>query len=138
MRTEILTHIDDPAYLEKLYRINKSSFKESFTLLYPEIEDKPQSKFWLERLNYESNSISWGSKNELLFVFIGCFIAGIIAKFPVLFSIPEDFFYPRNIGFILFPILVAYFSWRNKLSRNFRNHRYRIGLHQCFTRFPRK
>ncbi|WP_339868125.1 hypothetical protein [uncultured Algoriphagus sp.] len=119
MRTEILTHIDDPAYLEKLYRINKSSFKESFTLLYPEIEDKPQSKFWLERLNYESNSISWGSKNELLFVFIGCFIAGIIAKFPVLFSIPEDFFYPRNIGFILFPILVAYFSWRNKLSRNF-------------------
>ncbi|MDQ3073893.1 MAG: hypothetical protein M3Q97_11590, partial [Bacteroidota bacterium] len=28
----------------------------------------------------------------------------------------EDFFYPRNIGFIIFPALMAYFAWKNKLS----------------------
>jgi hypothetical protein len=28
----------------------------------------------------------------------------------------EDFFYPRNLGFIVFPALSAYFAWKNKLS----------------------
>lgn len=118
MKQEIINHIEDPSYLEQLYRGDKSLFKKSFSSVYQDLKPNPLAEFWQERLKYESNSISWGSKNELLYVFIGCFIAGLIAKFPSIFSIAEDFFYSRNIGFIVFPVLIAYFSWKNKLSLN--------------------
>ncbi len=118
MKENILNHIDDPAYLEQLYRKNKSDFKDSFIEVYPKIQGNKLAEFWQERLNYESVSISWGSKNELIYVFIGCFIAGLIAKSQAIFSIPEDFFFPRNAGFIIFPILTAYFAWKNKLPLN--------------------
>jgi len=42
--------------------------------------------------------------------------AGLVAKLPAIFNIPEDIFYPRNIGFIIFPVLTAYFAWKNNLS----------------------
>lgn len=118
MKNDILNHLDDPAFLEQLYRKNKTDFKDSFSKLYPEIQGNKVAEFWQERLNYESSSISWGSKNELLYVFIGCFIAGLIAKSPDIFSISEDYFFSRNFGFIVFPILTAYFVWKNKIPRN--------------------
>lgn len=118
MKREIINHIEDPSYLEKLYRSNKTEFKRSFSSVYQDVKANPLAEFWQERLNYESNTISWGSKNELLYIFIGCFIAGLIAKLPDFFSIPEEFFYPRNLGFILFPVLISYFVWKNKLSLN--------------------
>jgi hypothetical protein len=74
------------------------------------------AEFWHERLNYESNSISWGSKADLLFVVIASFVAGLIAKIPSIFSISEDFFFPRNIGFIVLPFLTAFFIWKSKAS----------------------
>ncbi|MBB6327347.1 hypothetical protein FHS59_002990 [Algoriphagus iocasae] len=117
MKEEILSHLDDPATLEKLYRSNKSIFKESLLEVSKEVEGNPAIEFWKARLSYDSNSISWGVKNELIYVVIGCFIAGLIAKLPDIFSISKDFYFPRNIGFIVFPVLIAYFAWINKLSR---------------------
>lgn len=116
MKQEIFNHIEDPEHLEKLYRSNKSTFKDSFSFLYPEIKGNPMAEFWHERLNYESNSISWGSKADLLFVVIACFIAGLIAKIPSAFLVSEDFFFPRNIAFIVFPFLTAFFAWKNNMS----------------------
>ena len=116
MNQEIKTHIDDPAYLENLYRKNKSDFKTSFNSIYPEIADNISAKIWHERLSHESNSISWGSKNDFLFVAISAFLAGMIARVPFTFSVSEDFFYPRNIAFIVFPFLTAFFVWKNKLA----------------------
>jgi hypothetical protein len=117
MKDEIINHINDPAALEKLYRSNKSLFKESLLEVSKEVESNPAIEFWKARLSYESNSISWGVKNELIYVVIGCFIAGLIAKLPDIFSISKDFYFPRNIGFIVFPVLIAYFGWINNLSR---------------------
>ena len=117
MQEDIIKHIDDPAYLENLYRKDKSVFKATFALIYPDIQGNKLAEFWHERLNYESNSISWGSKTEVLFVIIASFLAGLIAKIPTAFSISEDFFYPRNIGFIVFPFLTAFFLWENKASK---------------------
>ena len=117
MKDEIINHFNDPAALEKLYRSNKSLFKESLLEVSKEVESNPAIEFWKARLSYESNSISWGVKNELIYVVIGCFIAGLIAKLPDIFSISKDFYFPRNIGFIVFPVLIAYFAWINKLSR---------------------
>lgn len=53
---------------------------------------------------------------EIIFIVIASVIAGFIAKFPAIFSMDEEFFYPRNIGFIVFPGLSAYFAWKNRLS----------------------
>src|SRR6266487_1629485 len=115
-RSEILTKIDNPKELEKLYQDNKTAFKREFNLLYPELTDNKLADYWNERLNYESSEISWGSKNELIFVIIASLLAGVIAKLPELLNINSESFYQRNIGFIIFPILTTYFIWRKSLS----------------------
>jgi hypothetical protein len=116
MKDEILKCIDDPKQLEKLFRTNRALFKREFTALYPELKGNTPADFWNERLNYESDDINWGTGRELLFVIIASLVAGVIAKLPAFLSISEDFFYARNIGFIIFPALMAYFTWKNKLS----------------------
>lgn len=118
MREEILSNLDKPGKLEKLYRANKAEFKKEFSSLYPELSGNAVADFWLERLTYESDSISWGSRNELVFVVIASVVAGLLAKFPAIFSIDEEFFYPRNISFIILPALTAYFAWKNNLPAN--------------------
>lgn len=116
MKNEIFHHINEPDQLEKLYRSNKVPFKREFNTIYPELKGNALADFWNERLNYESDEINWGTGRELLFVIIAALVAGFIAKLPALFSINEEFFYQRNIGFIIFPALSAYFAWKNKLS----------------------
>jgi len=116
MKEDILSNLDNPGPLEKLYRANKSAFKQEFNTLYPEIKNSRLATFWNERLNYESAEIFWGTRNELVFVIIAALVAGIIAKIPAFLTLDEDFYYPRNIGFIVFPVLTAYFAWKNHLS----------------------
>ena len=116
MKTDILLNIDNPRQLEKLYRQNKSDFKQQFSLVYPELKENKIADFWNERLNYESEEVYWGTTKEITFVFIACILAGIIAKIPAFFNLNEEFFYQRNIGFIVFPILSLYFAWKNKLK----------------------
>ncbi|WP_187263515.1 DUF4153 domain-containing protein [Pontibacter beigongshangensis] len=116
MRDEILTHLNDPGQLEKLYRQNRQSFKSAFNTLYPDLQDSPLAVFWHERLNYLHEEITWGTRKDLYFVVGAVLLAGIIAKIPAIFVIEEDFFYPRNIGFIFFPFLTAFFGWKNALQ----------------------
>lgn len=116
MQSEILTNLENPGVLEKLYRANKKVFKKEFLDIYPELKDRAVAEFWRERLSYESDDISWGTKREWLFVIITSIIAGILAKLPDIFPINEEFFYTRNIGFLVFPFLTAYFSWKNNIS----------------------
>lgn len=116
MKDQIMNHLDNASALERLYRSNKGNFRKDFNSIYTEIKDKPLAGFWNERLNYEADELSWGSAKDLVFVIIISLIAGMIAKLPALFGIDEEFFYPRNIGFIVFPMLAAYFAWKNKLS----------------------
>jgi hypothetical protein len=49
-------------------------------------------------------------------VIIASLVAGIIAKLPAILQLDEEFFYSRNIGFIVFPMLTAFFVWKNNLS----------------------
>ena len=116
MRDEILNHLNHPGQLEKMYRTNKVQFKRVFSTLYPELKGNALADFWNERLHYESDEINWGTGRELLFVLFASLVAGLIAKLPAFLPINEDFFYPRNIGFIVFPLLTVYFAWKNKLS----------------------
>lgn len=116
MIEQIKTNLANPNQLEKLYRINKTTFKKEFNILYPDIKENTTAQIWNERLNFESDEISWGTKNELLFVIIASIIAGFIAKLPQYFGFTEEFFYSRNIAFVVFPLLAAYFAWKQKIS----------------------
>jgi hypothetical protein len=116
MKDEILAHINEPKLLEKMYRTNKVPFKRAFTILYPELRGNTIADFWNERLNYESDEINWGTGKELIFVILASLVAGFIAKLPAFLAINKELFYTRNIGFIVFPVLAAYFAWKNNLS----------------------
>ena len=61
MKNEILTHLNDPSELEKLYRNNRAPFTQEFRTLYPELKGNLLADFWNERLRYESDDISWGA-----------------------------------------------------------------------------
>jgi hypothetical protein len=116
MKDEILSSLDNPGKLERLYRTDKQTFKRVFKTLYPELQDYPLAAFWKERLNFAGEEVFWGTRKDLVFIIVASFLAGLIAKMPGILSIREDFFYPRNIGFIIFPMLSVYFAWKNKLS----------------------
>lgn len=116
MKDVIRNYLNEPGQLEKLYRSNKGAFKREFNDLYPELRSNSIAEFWNARLNYETDEIKWGAGREVVFIIVAILMAGTIAKLPALFSIDEEFFYPRNIGFIIFPVLTAYFAWKNKLS----------------------
>jgi len=114
MREHILNSLGNPKQLEKLYRDNKVNFKKEFNSIYAEIKENTIAQIWNERLNFENEEISFGSHSELLFVIIASIIAGLIAKLPQFIGINPEYFYPRNIAFVVFPLLTAYFAWKQK------------------------
>lgn len=116
MKDHILSSLSHPAELEKLYRKNKSEFKSAFNSLYPELQENELAKAWHARLNYESETIGWGKSGDWTFILLAAGIAYLIAKLPAIFQWDEEFFYPRNLGFIVFPFVSAYFVWKQKLS----------------------
>src|SRR5690349_14198485 len=115
MKNEILSNLDNPTQLERLYLSDKPAFKRAFNLLYPELKDNVLAGFWNVRLNFAKEEISWGTRKDLLFLIIASFTAGLIAKLPAILHIDEELFYSRNVGFIIFPILSIYFAWKNRL-----------------------
>ncbi|GAB1358583.1 DUF4153 domain-containing protein [Porphyromonadaceae bacterium] len=116
MQEEIKNNLSNPSQLEQLYRDNKSSFKKAFSQLYPEISNHLTAQVWHERLRHESSDISWGNKSELIVVILLSLLGGFIAQIPNFFNVSEDFFYPRNITFVVFPMLTLYFAWKQSFS----------------------
>jgi hypothetical protein len=114
IKTAIIANINQPNELEKMYRINKTGFTQAFESAYPDIKENAIAQVWHERLHYKQDEISWGKKNELLFVVVTALTAGLLAKVPEIFSIDEERFYSRNIAFLVFPLLIVYFTWKSK------------------------
>jgi hypothetical protein len=118
MKDSILAHIDNPAQLETLYRENNAEFKKQFNVIYPNYKDKLGLQVWNERLNYESEKLALGGKNEISAVIILILFGGLIANIPNLTGINEESFFSKNIPLIIFPILSAYFIWIQKIEFN--------------------
>lgn len=116
MKDQILSHLEQPVELEKLYRKNKSEFKASFHAVYAQIQGKGSADFWYARLNYESESVQWGKASDWKFIVISAVLAWFLAKIPSFFSLDEEFFYPRNLGFLVFPFVGAYFVRSKNLA----------------------
>lgn len=115
-KDEILCHLNDPVEVEKLYREDKVAFKHAFNMLYPTLKDDRLAAFWNGRLNFNREKGSWRINKDLIFIIFACIFAAIIVKLPTFFSIDKEFFYTRNVGFTIFPVLTAYFAWKNKLK----------------------
>lgn len=114
MKEKIRNNLDKPVQLERLYQENRTTFKREFNLIYPEIRETATAQIWNARLNFENERISWGTSKELIVVIVLSFIAGLIAKIPDFTEITPDYLYPRNIAFVVFPLLAAYFAWKHK------------------------
>ena len=117
MRVEIKNNLDNPGLLERLYRDNRTTFKREFNLIYPDIKGSVTAQIWNARINFETEDISWGTGKELVFILVASFIAGLIAKIPDFAGIDHEYFYPRNIAFVVFPLLTAYFAWKHKVQK---------------------
>src|SRR5687767_5007006 len=116
MKEQIITNLDHPEQLEKLYRADEPGFKNAFNNLFESLKGNPLATFWHTRLNYTRDEIVQGRSYDLVWVIVAALVAGLIAKLPSILGINEAFFYTRNIGFIIFPVLTSYFAWKNKLS----------------------
>ena len=117
MHDNILSNIDNPRQLETLYRTNQPSFRTAFNALYPQLRNNPLAEGWYQRLNYSREDLFWGTTNERIFVVVASLLAAILAQLPKLLSLDRESFYVRNAGFIVFPLLIAYFVWKNKIPR---------------------
>lgn len=117
MKTEIHTHLHEPAYLERLYRSNRSAFKQAFNELFPAPSGHAAADYWHARLNYADDTVHWGTRKDVLFIVVTALIAALYAQLPALFAIDGDFFYPRNIGFIALVPLAVYFAWKHALPK---------------------
>lgn len=62
------------------------------------------------------NELMLFKKQDLIFLTIVILLAGSIVKLPIIFNWDEEFFYPRNIGFIVFPFIMGFFSWKHNVS----------------------
>jgi hypothetical protein len=116
MENEIKININNPKQLEKLYRDHKSAFTIAFNNIYQEITNEPAAQTWNERLNYKDEQITWGSKNEIIFIVVAAFVGGLIAKMPSFFGLDYDVYMSKNLGFVVFPILTVYFIWKQQLA----------------------
>lgn len=117
MHNDILAHLDNPQYLEQLYRADKPTFRKAFELLYPQVEANLLAKAWHERLNYSQEGLMWGTGRDRMVVLLASLVAILLAKLPALLSLTNEYYYPRNIGFIAFPLLIGYFAWKRAIPR---------------------
>lgn len=116
MENEIKININNPKQLEKLYRNHNGAFTIAFNNIYQEITNEPAAQAWNERLNYKDEHLTWGNKNEIIFIAVAAFVGGLIAKMPSFLGLEYDLYLSKNIGFVVFPILTAYFIWKQQLS----------------------
>lgn len=119
MRETILDNLNHPKQLEVLYRTDKSAFRKTFNELYQDIKGNAVAEVWHERLNFSperDDSLGKSASKSLLFVIMLSLIATLIAKMPEIFGVNDEFFYPRNISFIVFPVLMVWFARISKPS----------------------
>ena len=125
MQSTILSLLNQPAELEKLYRKDSSAFKKSFLEVYDSIKDDAVAVCWYERLTYTAINAEAQAESDskikkvLPLVILLSLIAGTVAKIPQYFNFGyplEEQFYARNISLIVFPFLAIYFAIKNKLS----------------------
>ncbi|MFM8918272.1 MAG: hypothetical protein ACKOGP_11100 [Bacteroidota bacterium] len=113
--SEIINNLDKPQDLEKLYRNNKKEFELAFDRIQGSFPEHPVVQVWSARLNFEATtSDAPDSKRDLTFVIVASLVAGFLAKLPSWTGMIEEYYYACNFSFIAFPLIAAYFTWKNR------------------------
>jgi len=115
----VINSLDNHPNLESLYQNNPQEFK---VMLADAIDLKPESetlKTWQARLSHIANHNDLRTDNKLLLVIVIALLAGVFAKFPVIFSLSDEWFYPRFLPIILItPIILYFVDFKNGGLRN--------------------
>lgn len=114
MEALIIANISNPAALEQLYRSNPAAFARAFEAVYPQISSQVSAQIWRERLAVSTTS--WGSMSDWIVVGIFALLAGFLMQLPDIFSISHDYYFPRNMSFIVMPGIGAYFAYKQGMS----------------------
>lgn len=109
----IIASIRDPRALEDMYRSDRRAFRKAFEEAMPGLQGELLAEAWWERLRPERDNAFSLQRGEWIFLAISMAIAGTLLKLPELLSLRESFFYPRNLSFSVFPLLTAFFAWKN-------------------------
>lgn len=117
VKKAIIDNLENPSQLEQLYQNNKKIFTLSFQQVYQEFEQHLSVQIWNERLKKKEEEPTLViNKQDVLFLLLGSIAATFIAKIPNIFGLDEDEFYAKNLAFIVVPILVAFFGWKNSVN----------------------
>lgn len=116
LQKEITVLINEPEKLEKLYRTQKAAFEKAFNVVYPTIQSNLSAQIWNQRLNHPSAVLSSVSRADLVLVFVASLVSGMIANFNKIIGVEPDVFLQRNIGFVVFPMLIVFFGIKHKLK----------------------
>jgi hypothetical protein len=116
MKNRITENLSNPEKLEKLYRSSPASFTQAFHEVYPQIKSELTAQIWHERLRNIQDEITWGGLKDWGFVGIAALIVAFFMQLPDLFSISHDFYFPRNMSFIVMPGIGAYFAYKQGLT----------------------
>lgn len=115
MENKIRIFIDQPGELEKLYRENRSGFKQAFSTLYPDLKDQILARYWYERLYYPEGQIFKGK--GLGYILIAGLISGLLTQIPGWFSLTPEEYFARHTGFIVFIALAGYYLYKSPPNR---------------------
>ncbi len=116
MKNDITENIANPGKLEQLYRSNPADFTEAFHAVYPEINSEISAQIWYERLRNSRDEITWGGSKDWIFVGVVALYVAFFMQLPDWLSISHDFYFPRNISFIVMPGLAGFFAYKQGLS----------------------
>ncbi len=115
MENRIRENLHKPEVLENLYRANPTEFTAAFHQIYPDIQSDIVAQIWFERLRGVQSEITWGLAKDWGFVAIAAVLSAFCMQMPDLFSISHDFYFPRNIAFIVLPGMAGFFVFKQGL-----------------------
>ncbi|RMH64443.1 MAG: hypothetical protein D6685_06775 [Bacteroidetes bacterium] len=111
--------LDQPEALEQLYREAPERFHDQFQVLRLKHPDALLTRAWVARLTYDEAPGTGLSLRDIGLVILLSVLAGTLANLPRFFDgLPEAYYYPRHLGFIVFPSLAALFLLRTPPGRS--------------------
>jgi hypothetical protein len=112
----IIDNLSDTHELERLYRENPETFRESFEAAWEKFPDSEVLAVWNERLYFkETRKVEKSSRIPKDFIFMGilAILAGASTRI-LMYFIDQEAISPVNLIFGQLPFIAAYFVYHNK------------------------
>ena len=116
MKQKITDNINNPSALEQLYRLDPSEFKKEFEFVYAQNQTHLGLQVWNQRLHYNEDKAGLLSGPTFWLAFKLAILAGLVANISNIAGVDKEFFFTRNVSFIVIPFIAAYFLWKQQLD----------------------